>query len=102
MPYKLFEHSLEALNRAFRQIEAKVPPPVRKPWPGGFVFRYEEQTIQQAIIQKLARLLSGLHAVEALLECGLFQEQGMVQRAVAEIDEDAWFLSIAVIREDIT
>src|SRR5438309_1103291 len=88
MPYELFERALEGLNDAFRQIEAHVPPPVRKPWLGSFVFRYEERTIQQAIVQKLARLLSGLHAIEALLECGLFQEQGMVQRAVAEIDED--------------
>jgi hypothetical protein len=102
MPYELFERVLEALNDGFRQIEAKVPPPVQKPWLGSFVFRYEEQTIQQAIVQKLARLLSGLHAIEALLECGLFQEQGMVQRAVAEIDEDIWFLAIAVIHEDIT
>jgi hypothetical protein len=47
-------------------------------------------------------MLSGLHAIEALLERGLFQEQGMVQRAVAEIDEDVWFLSIAVIHKDIT
>jgi hypothetical protein len=47
-------------------------------------------------------MLSGLHAIEALLERGLFQEQGMVQRAVAEIDEDIQFLSIAVIHKDIT
>jgi hypothetical protein len=102
MPYAYFQCVLEALEDAFRQIEAKVPPPVRKPWAESFVFRYEERTIQQAIVQKLARMLSGLHAIEALLERGLFQEQGMVQRAVAEIDEDVWFLSIAVIQKGIT
>jgi hypothetical protein len=102
MPYSLFQRVLEALENTFRQIEAKVPLPVRKPWAGSFVFRYEERTIQQAIVQKLARMISGLHAIEALLERGLFQEQGMVQRAVAEIEEDVWFLSIAVIHEEIT
>jgi hypothetical protein len=85
MPYAFFERVLEALEDAFRQIEAKVPPPVRKPWGESFVFRYEERTIQQAIVQKLARTLSGLHAIEALLERGLFQEQGIVQRAVSSI-----------------
>ena len=100
MPHFFFQCVLEALEDAFRQIEAKVPPPVRKPWAGSFVFRYEERTIQQAIVQKLARMISGLHAIEALLERGLFQEQGIVQRAVAETAEDVWFLSIAVIHKD--
>lgn len=53
-------------------------------------------------MQKLARLLSGLNSVEVLLERGLFQEQGMVQRAVDEIKEDVWFLSLAVIKNDMT
>jgi hypothetical protein len=65
-------------------------------------FRFKEHTIQQAIVQKLARLLSGLHSVEVLLEHGLFQEQGMMQRAVDEIEEDIWFLTLAVIKNDIT
>lgn len=37
-----------------------------------------------------------------LLERGLFQEQGMMQRAVDEIEEDIWFLTLAVINNDIT
>jgi hypothetical protein len=102
MPYDFFQRALDGLEDALRQIEIKVPPPIRKPWAGSFVFRYRERTIQQAIVQKLARMLSGLHAIEALLERGLFQEQGMVQRVVAEIDEDVQFLSIAVILKDIT
>jgi hypothetical protein len=65
-------------------------------------FRFQEQTIEQAIVQKLARSLSGLHSVELLLERGLFQEQGMMQRVVDEIDEDIRFLSLAVINNDVT
>jgi hypothetical protein len=87
MPYELFERVLEALNDGFRQIEAKVPPPVQKPWLGSFVFRYEEQTIQQAIVQKLARLLSGLHAIEALLGSGLIDHiQKMTAAAMQMAD----------------
>jgi hypothetical protein len=89
-----FQPILRALEVAFRQIETKIPQPVQ-----GLDgrFRFQEQTIQQAIVQKLARLISGLHSVEVLLERGLFQERGMIQRAVDEIEEDIWFLALAVI-----
>jgi hypothetical protein len=101
-PSEFFTPALNALENAFRRLEAKVPPPIRKTYLDRFVFRYAEQTIQQAIVQKLARMISGLHAVETLLERGLFQEQGMVQRGLDEIGEDIGFLSLGVIRNDIT
>jgi hypothetical protein len=79
-----------------------VPLPVQQPWMDGFVFRYRERTIHQAIVQKLARMISGLHAIDALLTRGLFQEQGVIQRAVDEIGEDVLFLSLAIINNDMT
>jgi len=97
-----FSATLQLLESVFRQLEGHVPPPIRKPWKDGFVFRYQERTIHQAIVQKLARSISGLHAIEVLLLRGLFQEQGMVQRALDEIDEDIQFLSLALINADIT
>jgi hypothetical protein len=101
-PWSFFAPTLQALEDAFRQLETKVPPPVRKPWGDGFVFRYAEQTIHQAIVQKLARMISGLYAIQVLMERGLFQEQGMVQRASDEIGDDIWFLCFGVIKNDIT
>ncbi len=53
-------------------------------------------------MQKLARTISGLHAINVLLAQGLFQEQGMVQRALDEIDEDIAFLSLGVVRGELT
>lgn len=97
-----FQFVLKVLEGAFRQIEKRVPPPKRVQWGTSFVFRYAEQTIQQAIVQKLARMISGLHAIHVLLERGLFQEQGMVQRAIEEINEDISFLTLAVIYNDVT
>lgn len=97
-----FQAVLRTLEGAFRDLESKVPPPKRRQWRDSFVYRYVERTIQQAIVQKLARTISGLHAINALLKGGLFQEQGMVQRAVGEIDEDIWFLCLAVIHNDVT
>lgn len=99
---QFFAPTLEALETAFRRLEAQVPPPRRQVWKDGFVFRYAERTIHQAIVQKLARTISGLHAVNTLLAQGLFQEQGMVQRALDEIGEDITFLSFGVIRGELT
>jgi hypothetical protein len=91
------------LERAFRRLEAKVPKPIRKPWRhGSFVFRYAERTIYQAIIQKLARSITGLRAVELLLTNGLFQEQGVMQRVLDELHEDIQFLSFGVVFNDVT
>jgi hypothetical protein len=101
-PKSFFGPTLTLLESGFRKLEAKVSPPVRRPWRDGFVFRYAEKTIHQAIVQKLARTLSGLHAVQLLLDRGLFQEQGMMQRALDEIEEDVWFLALAVINRDVT
>jgi hypothetical protein len=101
-PSEFFATVLSTLENAFRRLETTVPRPKRKDYLDGFVFRYTERTIQQAIVQKLARMISGLHAVETLLERGLFQEQGMVQRCLDEIDQDIWFLSFGIIRNDIT
>jgi hypothetical protein len=97
-----FRATLEELEKAFRKLEVRVPPPIQMSWMDGFVFRYSERTIHQAIVQKLARTISGLHAVNTLLAQGLFQEQGMVQRALDEIGEDIQFLSLGVIYGEIT
>jgi len=55
------------MERAFRRLERQVPPPVEQPWKDGFVLRYRERTIEQALIRKLARQVSGLYAIDALL-----------------------------------
>jgi hypothetical protein len=99
---QFFAPTLEVLEKAFRLLESRVPPPVREPWKDSFVFRYAERTIHQAIVQKLARTISGLHAVETLLSRGLFQEQGMIQRGLDELGEDIEFLSLGLIHGEVT
>lgn len=79
-----------------------VPPPRFANFGEGFVFRYVEQTIHQAIIQKLARIISGLHAARILLDHGFVQELGALQRMLDEFQEDITFLSYAVIYDDFT
>lgn len=88
----LYDDALRSMTSTLASFEKRVPPPQRVPYKDGFVFRYTEQTIEQAIIQKLARLISGLHAARILLDHGFFQEQAALQRMLDEFREDVMFL----------
>lgn len=88
--------SLEIMERAFCRLEQQVPAPIEQPWKDVFIIHYIERTIEQALIQKLARQVSGLHAIDALLLKGLAQEQAVIQRTLDEIGEDIHFLVLAV------
>ncbi len=83
-------------------MEKRVPAPKRTAFGGGHVFRYGERSIHQAIIQKLARIISGLHAARILLAYGFVQELGALQRMLDEFQQDVMFLSQGVINGDLT
>ncbi|MCE3222402.1 MAG: hypothetical protein K0S58_582 [Nitrospira sp.] len=93
----LYNETLHHLDKAFRKLQGMVPAPQRVPLGDGYVYRYVEKTIQQAVIQKLARVVSGLHAARLLLENGFLQEQGAIHRMLDEFHEDVLFLSYAII-----
>lgn len=98
----LYNHTLHHLDKAFKRLEGMVPPP-QKMWQGdAFVFRYREKTIHQAMVQKLARVVSGLHAAQLLLEKGFLQEQAAIQRMLDEFHEDVLFLAYAAINGELT
>ena len=98
----LYNQAFRNMDETLRMLEARVPPPQKVPHLDSFVFRYLEKTIHQAMIQKLARVVSGLHAARLLLENGLLQEQAAVQRMLDEFHEDILFLAYAVILNDHT
>lgn len=99
---RLFHQSLTVMKSAFRRLEAQVPPPQPVPWGDSFVFRHVEKTIQQALVQKAARLISTLHAIDVLLLNGHLQEQATLQRILDEIGEDIFFLAAAITNDQIT
>ena len=99
---KLFHESLAVLENAFRRLEQQASPPQKVEWADGFVFRYQEKTIQQALILKLARSITTLRAVDVLLLHGLLQEQASLHRVLDEIHEDITFLATAVTNDEIT
>lgn len=90
------------MKNAFRRLETHVPPPQPVPWGDSFVFRHVEKTIQQALLQKAARLISTLHAIDVLLLNGHLQEQATLQRVLDEIVEDIFFLATAITNDQIT
>jgi hypothetical protein len=57
-----------------------------------------ERTAQQAIVQKLARIITGLRAAHFLLEQGLLQEQAVIERVIDEFHEDVLFLSYGILK----
>lgn len=95
---ELFDETCGVCEGAFHRLAGLVPPPV-------FVneeFRYQEKTIEQAMVLKLSRVISGLHAVRALLDRGLYQEVSVLFRVLDELGEDLQFLGEAVRTGTIT
>ncbi|MDN4546384.1 hypothetical protein [Pseudomonas sp. C32] len=99
---KLLKQALEYMGRTVDVFATLVAAPRQVPYKGSFVYRYVEKTVHQALIQKLARLVSGLHAARLLLEEGFLQEQAALQRILDEITEDVLFLSFSVLSGEST
>jgi hypothetical protein len=73
----LYKATLKVAESTFHRMAAQVPPPREVPWGDrGFVYRYTERLPQQALILKLARQVSGLFAIDALLFRGLVKNKG--------------------------
>jgi hypothetical protein len=96
----LFTEMLDEMDAAFREFEAVVPKPV---WiEAEKRFRCKEQTIQQALIQKLARIQSALRASLLLYQNGYTMEVGVLHRVIDETNEDVEFLTSAIITTEVT
>lgn len=92
-----YNQALDYMERIVNVFSMRVPAPIRVQFRHSFVYRHVEKTIHQALVQKLARMVSSLHAARLLLEAGFVQEQAALQRILDEITEDISFLSFSVI-----
>lgn len=99
---RFYLESLETMSSAFRRLEGQLAPPAPVNHADTFVFRYREKGIRQALVQKLARSISGLHALDLLLLHGFVQEQAVLQRTLDEIGEDILFLAAAITNDTVT
>lgn len=96
-PDQLYDQALAHMERTVHRLAKRVPQPQELPYKDGFVFRHVEKTVHQALVQKLARLVSSLHATRLLMTHGFVQEQGALQRVLDELQEDVTFLAVGVI-----
>lgn len=87
-----FTRILSGLDDAHTEYAACVQPPKKVAFGPGFVYRFAEKSFEQALIQKLARIPTGLRASYQLISSGFLQEAAIVQRCVDELQEDVCFL----------
>ena len=101
-----YDDALVYMDRTLSLLLRMVPQPVQRTINIGdkesIAYRFEEQTIHQAIVQKLVRIISGLRAARILVEHGFVQEQASLQRMLDEFNEDVMFLSLAIIYDDVS
>ena len=98
----LFTRCLGQMECWFDALEKQVPRPVKVLLPHHFVFRYSEKTLEQALVQKLARVVTGLHSARILVNSGFLQEQIAIHRMLGELQQDISFLSDARLLDDFT
>ena len=98
----IFEKTLTSMEGTVHRLASQVPPPQQVSIGKSLEFRYVEKSIGQAIVQKLARMVSTLHAARLLLNHGFVQEQGVLQRVLDEILDDIMFLTLGVIHKQLT
>lgn len=99
---ELQKQTLNLLDDAFDDLFTLLKKPERQQFGQRYAYRYKEKSVRQAIIQKLARLVTGLQAIVMMNRCGLLQEQATLQRTLDEFDQDILFLCHAIIFDDWT
>ena len=97
-----YEAALQNMARTVHGLASRLPQPQRVPYRNSFVFRYTEKTVEQAIVQKLVRIVSTLNAAYLLMAHGFVQEQAALQRVLHEMHEDVIFLCYSRIFNDFT
>ena len=100
---ELYEQLLRDLESALHRLTKQVSPPrwVRSREKKS-VLRYVERTAQQAIIQKLARIITSLRAAHLLLRHGLVQEAAVIHHVLGDLIEDVLFLSYGTLKNELT
>lgn len=99
---QLYDQALIHMEHTVNLLAENVPPPQKIQYIDSFVFRHTEKTLHQALVQKLARLVSNLNATRLLMEHGFVQEQAALQRILDELNEDITFLAYGVIFDNLT
>ncbi|MFW1584855.1 hypothetical protein ACEWBR_13915 [Vibrio parahaemolyticus] len=98
----IYQQVSDYLEQCFHYMEKHVPSPDIVEIGGEKCLRYTGQSIETAIIQKVARYLSTLNAARLLLDYGYTQEVGVMFRTLDEFGEDIMFLCIPKTGGELT
>ena len=98
----IYEQILLRLEHTVNLLAGRVADPKLIDFGSYYAFRHVEKSIHQAIVQKLARMVSTLDAARLLLDHGFVQEQASLQRVLDEIQEDIIFLVFGILRRETT
>ena len=98
----LYKEALDIIDTQFPIISNCVEPPLLTIRNRVHVFRYKEQTVEQALVQKAARTVSGLHAALLLLQTGHLQELRSIYRMQDEFADDIVFLGDIIVSGNTT
>lgn len=93
----VFAETLRRLTPLVQDLEGRVPPSQILSHEDGFIVRYKERLVEQAIFLKCAQLVSGLHASVALWQRGFMFELGILKRTLDECHDVIFFLAGAKI-----
>ena len=94
--------ALDIADRQFRLIERAVPRADWVRWEHTYNWRFKEQALGQLLLQKFARQITGIKAIDLLLMVGHLQEIGVLYRMLDEIAEDTMFMFIGAITQQWT
>jgi hypothetical protein len=97
-----FPEIIDDMYIALKDLEARVERPIKVSFPRGFEYRYKQKSLEQALIQKLARIITGLRSALLLLNHGMLQEQAALHRILDELQQDISFLAYARMFDDFT
>lgn len=88
----IYDHAFACMEATVHGLARLVPSPRLVETKQGRAYRYEQQSEAQALVQKLARLVSTLRASRLLLDHGFVQEVATLERVLDEIQEDILFI----------
>ncbi len=89
---EIFENVISGMSNAFVRLSSTIPAPQLSKYADGYVYRFRRQGFEEAIVLKVARLITLLQSGKLLLDQGFLQEVGAIQRSLDEVDSDILFL----------
>lgn len=91
---------MDEMESMHLMLAASVSPPLLVEKAGRLVFRYPHEGAREALLQKLACVVSGLNASMLLLSHGFVQEAGVQARVLDDLNDDVRLLSKSIIVGD--